>query len=359
MTDDDAGSAPADERARLAALLRDLGATDDEVAAALATGTVGALAVAVVLRGGRSPVTARAAADAAGLSEAELAEVWRGLGLSTAAELPGGVPPRLAEALPVITLATREWLGPQTGLGLARVIGATTAQLAEAVVDAFRVQWEMPELAGGTSYGDVIASYAELVGASLPALESLVAGTFEAHLVRVAAGAWAPDDENLAARRTLFVAFADLVGYTALTRTMSPGELARMLGAFEEVVAAAVAGHGGRLVKQIGDGAMFVTDSPADGCAAALEICEQVSARDLPPVRIGADVGPVLSRWGDYYGDVVNRAARLVALARPGSVVVTADVAAGLGRDWPVEQLPEQALKGFQAPAVTYRLVAR
>jgi class 3 adenylate cyclase len=352
---------PADratERARLDALLRRLGATEQEINEAFATGSPAALAVAAAIRAGRPRVDPEQAAAAAGLDDAEFAELLRALGLSTPSAIPGGLPPPLADALPVIALAAREWLGPETGLGLSRVIGGVTAQLAEAVVDAFRVEWEVPELAAGASYSEVVERYVEMVRASLPSLEGLVTATFEAHLLRVAAGAWAPDEQNAAARRTLFVGFADLVGYTALSRTLNPAELSRLLGTFEQIAGAAVTGHGGRLVKQIGDGAMFVTDAAADGCAAALEICERMQAAELPPVRVGADVGPVLSRYGDYFGEVVNRAARLVALAAPGTVVVTGPVVDALGPGWTAEQLPARALKGFQAPAVTYRLLA-
>ena len=358
MSDEDGAQTAADERARLEQMLRRLGASDTEIGEAFETGTAGALALEVAVRQGRAAVSASDAASAAGLSETEFAELWRALGFTT----PGGparVAPGVVEALPIIASASRDWLGEETGLGLARVIGSTTAQLAEAVVDAFRMRFEVPQMASGTAYSEVVERYVELTRASLPSLEKLVSATLEAHLVRVAAGAWTPDDEQVATRRLLFVGFADLVGYTALSRTMSPGELHRLLQAFEEIVSTAVIGHGGRLVKLIGDGAMFVAESASAGAAAAQEICSRVTASDLPAVRVGADLGPVIGRSGDYFGEVVNRAARLVALARPGTVVVTDSVVSALGDGWPVEQLPPQALKGFQAPAVTYRLVAR
>src|SRR3954469_11872646 len=359
MTEQNAPGA-ADDRGRLVELLRRLGAREDEITEALGGGSAGALALEAALRHDRAPLSPADAARSAGVTDAQFADLWRALGFT----LPGGparVPPALVEALPVIATATREWLGEETGLGLARVIGSTTAQLAEAVVDAFRMRFEVPEMAAGTAYSDVVQAYVDLTRASLPSLERLVAATLESHLVRVAAGAWAPDDDQVATSRLLFVGFADLVGYTALSRTLSPGELHRLLQAFEEIVSSAVIGHGGRLVKLIGDGAMYVADSAAAGAAAALEICSRVMAAELPQVRVGADIGPVLGRSGGYFGEVVNRAARLVALARPGTVVVTDAVQSALGADsgWPVEQLPPQALKGFQAPAVTYRLVAR
>src|SRR4051794_12978950 len=359
MSDDDSGRGAADEHTRLVELLRRLGAGEEEITEALDLHAAGALALEAALRHGRPPISPADAARSTGLTAAEFADLWRALGF-TAPGGPGRVAPSLVDALPVIATATREWLGEETGLGLARVIGSTTAQLAEAVVDAFRMRFEVPELASGAAYSEVVEKYVELTRASLPSLEQLVAATLEAHLVRVAAGAWAPDDDQVATRRLLFVGFADLVGYTALSRTLTPGELHQLLQAFEEIVSGAVIGHGGRLVKLIGDGAMYVADSAAAGAGAALEICARISDAELPQVRVGADIGPVLGRSGDYFGEVVNRAARLVALARPGSVVVTDAVVAALGTDhWAVEQLPPQALKGFQAPAVTYRLVAR
>src|SRR3954470_2787189 len=359
MSHDGTPWSAADERGRLIEMLRRLGASEDEIAEALELHTPGALALEAAVRHGRPPISPADAAQSAGMTAAEFTDLWRALGF-TAPGGPGRVAPSLVEALPVIATATREWLGEETGLGLARVIGSTTAQLAEAVVDAFRMRFEVPELASGAAVSEAVEKYVELTRASLPSLEQLVAATLEAHLVRVAAGAWAPDDDQVATRRLLFVGFADLVGYTALSRALSPAELHRLLEAFEEIVSGAVIDHGGRLVKLIGDGAMYVADSAAAGAGAALEICMRISDAELPQVRVGADIGPVLGRSGDYCGEVVNRAARLVALARPGAVVVTDTVVAALdAAAWPVEQLPAQALKGFQAPAVTYRLVTR
>src|SRR3954453_22877279 len=271
MTDDDSRRSAADEHSRLVALLRRLGAGDEEIAEALDLPTPGALALEAAVRHGRPAMSPADAARSAGMTDAEFADLWRALGF-TAPGGPGRVAPSLVEALPVIATATREWLGEETGLGLARVIGSTTAQLAEAVVDAFRMRFEVPELASGAAYSEVVEKYVELTQASLPSLEQLIAATLEAHLVRVAAGAWAPDDDQVATRRLLFVGFADLVGYTALSRTLSPAELHRLLEAFEEIVSGAVIDHGGRLVKLIGDGVMYVADSAEAGGGGGAEI---------------------------------------------------------------------------------------
>lgn len=354
------GSGPDDaDRGRLAELLRSLGASEAELGAAIERGSGGDLALELVLRTG-PPVTFPEAAAGIGETVEEFAQFWQALGFASPEPTEVTVPASLVAALPVVTQATRAWLGADTALGLARVIGTTSARLAEALVDAFRLDFEVPELRSGTSYAEVVERYVELTRASLPSFEAFVVAVLRAHLVRVARGAWAPDEEQQSTRRDLFVGFADLVGYTALSRTLSPRELATLLGRFEDTVAGVVTARGGRLVKLIGDGAMFVADRVEDGCTMALEVSERIAAAEsLPPARVGADCGPVLSLYGDYFGDVVNRAARLVALANPGTVVVSESVAAGSGDSFGLERLPAQALKGFQAPAVSYRLQRR
>jgi class 3 adenylate cyclase len=348
------------DEVQLADLLRRLGGTDDEIAGALGSGLGGPFAVSLVLRTG-SPVTVAAAAQSTGASPAEFLRLWRALGLATPEEGAAAVPADLLATLPVITDATQTWLGEDGALGLARVVGSTASRLAEALVDSFRVGFEMPKLSGGASYPDVVEQYVEITRLALPAFEEFLLSVIKAHIVRVASGAWSPDVTNMSARRDLFVAFVDLSGYTALAGTLSPAELASMLARFEDAVADVATTGGGRLVKLIGDGAMFVCDRASDGCLAALELGDRLGAdQSLPPARLGADYGSVLSLSGDYYGDVVNRAARLVAVARPGTVVVSDSVAEKLDRNlFGLERLPAQALKGFGAPTVTYRLRGR
>lgn len=346
------------DEVRLADLLRRLGATEDEVTAALAGSLAGPFAVSLVLRSA-APVTVTAAAESAGASADEFLRFWRALGLATPEEGTAAVPADLLEALPVINDATQQWLGEDGALGLARVVGSAAARIAEALVDSFRVGFEMPKLTAGASYPDVVEQYVEITRLAMPSFQEFLLAVIKAHVVRVASGAWSPDVVNMSARRDLFVAFVDLSGYTALAGTLSPAELATMLVRFEDAVADVATTNGGRLVKLIGDGAMFVCDHADAGCRTALELSDRLGVdQSLPPARIGADHGSVLSLAGDYYGDVVNRAARLVAVARPGTIVVSDDVAARVNRNlFGFEQLPAQALKGFAAPAVTYRLL--
>jgi len=342
---------------RLEALLRRLGATADEARSAVEGRGGGDFALELNLRSG-PPLTVEEAAARAGLAPADFLKVLRAFGLAPPTSGVATVPLDIVEAIPVISGAA-ELLGEESVLGIARVVGSTSGRIAEALVDAFRAGFEVPSLSAGTSYADIVEQYVDLTRATLPPFLDLLAAVIKAHLVKVSYGAWTPDIENQATRRDLCVGFVDLVGYTALSRTLTPRELTTLLGRFEDLVAGIVTDSGGRLVKLIGDGAMFVTDTSSAGCRIALALCEGLAQDDaLPPARVGADYGSVLSLYGDYFGDVVNRAARLVALANPGTVVVSDSAAAGVdGKSFGLERLPAQALKGFQAPAVTYRLL--
>ena len=346
---------PADVE-RLEAYLRSLGATDDEIVAAREVHGLGPLALEVVLRAGSEPVGLAESAARLGVTPDDVARFWRALGFADPANRR--VPARFVDAQTVISQAATQWLGEETALGIARVIGASAARLAEAIVDAYRIAFEVPELSAGANYSDVVEGYIGITRDTLPAFEAFVSEVFEAHLVRVAGSAWMPGEDSATTSRDLAIGFVDLVGYTALARTLDARDLATLLNRFEATVGDVLSSEGGRPVKTIGDGVMFAADGAETGCAAALGMAEAFAAgAGLPPVRIGLAYGSVLSLYGDYFGDVVNLAARLVALANPGTVVVSEAVVTGAGPDRRFERLPEQALKGFGAPPAVFRLV--
>jgi adenylate cyclase len=96
---------------------------------------------------------------------------------------------------------------------------------------------------------------------------------------------------------------------------------------FESLTRDVIAEYGGRVVKTIGDEVMFLTANPVAGADLALRLVEAHAEDDiLPPVRVGLDSGPVLLRDGDAFGPTVNRASRIVDLAKAGTVVVPSGV---------------------------------
>jgi adenylate cyclase len=130
---------------------------------------------------------------------------------------------------------------------------------------------------------------------------------------------------------TRSVGFADLVSFTSLVNRLSERELARLVQRFEALASDVVTAHGGRVIKTVGDEVLFVAIGAAPAAAIALDLVEAMAEDDvLPDVRVAVASGPVLSRLGDVFGTTVNRASRLTAVARPGTVIVDDATAASL-----------------------------
>src|SRR5262249_10291197 len=122
----------------------------------------------------------------------------------------------------------------------------------------------------------------------------------------------------------------------------------------------------GRLVKTTGDGLLVEFGSVVDGLRCAVEVQREMTGRNagVPPdnrveFRIGINVGDIVVEGGDIFGDGVNVAARLEALAEPGGICVAARVqedAAGK-LDLVFEDIGEQSLKNIARPVRVYRVV--
>lgn len=133
----------------------------------------------------------------------------------------------------------------------------------------------------------------------------------------------------------LAVGFVDLVDFTRTSNRLDVEELGRLLSRFESLVSDAVTEAGGRVVKLIGDEAMFVCPSPAGAALAALDVLACCATSDLPPARAGLALGPLVPRVGDYFGPTVNLASRLIDLAEPGAIVVDQPLAEAVRPDAP------------------------
>jgi len=135
--------------------------------------------------------------------------------------------------------------------------------------------------------------------------------------------------------QTLAILFADVAGSTRLYEKLGNAQALVAVGRCLEIVKGVCEGHGGRVIKNIGDEAMTAFVSADDCTEAAAEI--QGKLAELPPaggarlaMRIGYHVGPAIEADGDVFGDSVNVAARMVALAKGGQVITSAETAAAL-----------------------------
>jgi class 3 adenylate cyclase len=121
-----------------------------------------------------------------------------------------------------------------------------------------------------------------------------------------------------------------------------------------------VSRFGGRLVKFIGDEAMFVVEDPSRACELALALVEAFAADPaLPPVRVGLAAGPAVALHGDYYGEVVNLAARLAKAGGASDVIVAESVRQELGEGFAFAPASALALKGFDSSVTGFRLLRR
>jgi class 3 adenylate cyclase len=152
------------------------------------------------------------------------------------------------------------------------------------------------------------------------------------------------------------VGFADLSGFTALTQTLTTAELSALLNEFGATVSDVVHSDGGRVVKFLGDAVMWVSPNPERLAQAAIDLVDHPRAREVGlEVRAGLGYGEILTVYGDYFGNAVNLAARLVAAAAPGQILAAAEVHDKLP-DWPAIVQDPLILKGFDEPVGAYDL---
>lgn len=249
--------------------------------------------------------------------------------------------------------------GEEATLQVTRVIGSSMARIAEAELSAWasslgaRLIQEEGEAALARSNVQ-IAQLMPMVARALDVLhrDHLDAGNRRLMLT--------VDSVRAASEATpLAVGFIDVVGYTALSATASQRDLGALVTDFESISSEVITARGGRVVKMIGDEAMFVVPSPAAACEMALSIFDRFESRgDDSRLRGGLAFGDVLARHGDYFGPVVNVAARLVGIGPPGEILVD-DALRGAVEDgdgFSFEPVGEQTLKGFEKPVAAFRL---
>ncbi len=325
----------------LRSALRRNGVPAETIKAAEEDGTLPLMAVERLVIPDRPSYDASELARRSNLDEEQLRRFWRALGF------PDPVPEDriytdadLQMAQAVGHLLRSGVIEPDLSLQMSRVIGSTMARVASAQIEAIE-----GTMTGRGAEGDGSADPAATAGLALQLMPSVMAYVWRRHLQDAARRGLqvAVDD----AGRRQVVGFADLVGFTALSQQVSDRELAAVLDRFEALAYDLVAAFGGRVVKMIGDEVMFCTDDVHDGLGIGLRLAELLrDADDVPDVRVGLAEGDVLAREGDLYGPVVNLAHRIVAIAYPGSVVVSDGIrqAAGEG-DYRWQPLRTHVLK--------------
>jgi len=166
-------------------------------------------------------------------------------------------------------------------------------------------------------------------------------------------------------RRLAAIVSLDVVGYSRLMGVDDSGTLAALKAHRRELIDLKIAEHDGRIVKTTGDGLLLEFSSVVDAVRCAVEVQRGMAERnaDVAPdkrldFRIGINVGDIIIDGDDIFGDGVNVAARLEALADPGGICVSRNV-----RDqvldklsFAFEDLGAREVKNIARPVDVYRV---
>src|SRR5258708_34920473 len=172
-------------------------------------------------------------------------------------------------------------------------------------------------------------------------------------------------EESRTARRLAAILAADVAGYSRLMGTDEEGTLAALKTHRKELIDPLIAQHQGRIVKTTGDGLLIEFASIVDAvrCAVVMQQGMEDRNANLNPserirFRLGINVGDVIVDDGDIFGDGVNVAARLEALAEPGEICVSATVREHVGAKLPIRfaALGQPTLKNIPPPVHVFRI---
>jgi len=254
----------------------------------------------------------------------------------------------------------RALIGDEDMLSMMRVMGSSMGRLARSVISSLRLQIETPIAEESGSVVDIGRAY---VGITQELLNPFLEATATVLRRHVALAASSPTEWNVDGNRSgtleqITVGFVDLVGFTSFTEKANLKQFVDALTAFESQAQEVIVTNGGTLVKLIGDEVMFVAPTPASGVEIARRLAS-LSLVDGGPiaVRIGLSSGEVVAVGGDYYGTVVNIAARAVQQAEPDTILVTASVANGAHASSRFEPIGPCDLRGISDPVELFRLL--
>ena len=290
--------------------------------------------------------TLEQASELAGLDPDFCARVWRAAGIP----VPDG--PELVlddEDLEALQMAKRvldAGLSEDAFVEIHRVVGRSSAAIAQCLVEVAIEEFPDPDDDEAAA-----AMRLEQVADELtPLLPILLAFPVRMHLrdaVRNQALERGPGGVgSIAGTRRMAIAFADLVGFTPLSEQAPLDESSDVARRLEEL-ATAVAVPPVRLVKLIGDSAMFVSEETTPLVEAVFRLRQRARAMTaFPELRIGLASGEVAPRAGDVCGPAVNLASRLADVAEPGQVLAGPELAEEVPSGIEVDEQPERDIKG-------------
>src|SRR6516225_833612 len=169
-------------------------------------------------------------------------------------------------------------------------------------------------------------------------------------------------------RRLSAILAADVAGYSRLMHSDEEATHARLSALLTDALAPAIAEHGGRIVKNTGDGLLAEFPSTVEAVRAALQFQTRINDLTVDDVedrriafRVGINIGDVIVEPHDIFGDGVNIAARLESIAEPGGICISSSAYDQVLGKITVEfiDLGEQRLKNIARPVRVFKVVDR
>ena len=349
----------ASERLEMLEWLEGLGLTIDEMLSADAVGWLSSLASDRRAVPGQRLRRANAI-TLSGMEPDDFDAYTRALGFTHIAGAPAGEIGLTSDEIKLFMLLSmfRELFSHEETVGLLRVIGSAAGRIGEAIVSLFLADIESEMATSGKSQLDMARMSHDALG-MLDQFGDLFDPVLRRHVVQASERTRRAEIGH--EDRSVFryaVGFVDLVGFTEISGTMNSKDLGVFIREFEGRSHDVVTAVGARVVKLIGDEVMFVATDPVAACLAGSALMQGFGDEtDRVVPRGGLAYGDVLVRGGDYYGSVVNLAARLVNEAVPQELLVTEELAQATEN---CEFLPagRRMVKGFAEPITVQSFVA-
>jgi adenylate cyclase len=340
---------------RVIARLRARGHTLEQIKRASDNGQLAVGPIENLLGGSEPRYTLREVARESGLEQALIERIVAAMGLG--AQSATLMSEEDLQMMKYVAAMLEAGLPSVAFLQLARVYGQSIAQIAEAEVRLIHLYVHEPMMRAGMPNVEIAEEMEglarELIPFVVPLLryvhdrllgdfvEQDVIGHMETDLA---------ESSSEEGRVRVAIVFADLAGYARLTVERGDEEALAAVERFVEAVEQTLPADA-RVIKTLGDEVMVVGPDAGALVRWAVGLGKAISRGDPPP-RIGMHYGDALYRDGDYYGREINQAARVVARAGGGEVLVTRPVVeVALHLDGVrFERIGEVGLKGFSEP---------
>lgn len=313
--------------ARLALLeeLSESGFPLEELKRAVEENRLVLLPVERVFGGGEERYTAAEIAEGAGIGQDFLMRLLQALGAPIPADEEPAYTEQDLEAAKRAKLFMDAGLPEEGVLETSRIIGISMASLADANRDMVGEVFTEP----GIDERELAMRYAAAAETMPPLLGETLLHAYRIHLREAIRQAVITEAElaegRLAGSDDVTIAFADLVGFTSLGESLEIEQIGQLTGRLFELASEA-ARPPVRLVKMIGDAAMFASREPVPLVVAVVGLVDAAGTEEMPSLKAGVATGPALGRGGDWYGRPVNLAARITSVARPDSVLADQSV---------------------------------